>query len=241
MTIRQPVKGAAAFSKTIAVLQLIADSERPLTSAELVKKTGMPRPTMRRILKALVAEDMAELRPGKTFALGARHVELARKSIDQNSLIQTVSPDLNKLSDEAALPVFLGIPLGNDFVFVAENGDDRVPVGSLAPFNACAIAKAYLAFVPEDRREQIIKSIEMTSLTQYTTTCHKQLRAELNQAATDGYAAADQQRRLGEKSLGTCIVDAQNKPCAGIGFNVCLLYTSPSPRDQRGSRMPSSA
>ena len=29
----------------------------------------------------------------------------------------------------------------------------------------------------------------------------------------------------------------------GIGFNrlACLLYTSPSPRDQRGSRMPSSA
>jgi len=25
------------------------------------------------------------------------------------------------------------------------------------------------------------------------------------------------------------------------GFNICLLYTSPSPRDQRGSRMPSSA
>ena len=24
-------------------------------------------------------------------------------------------------------------------------------------------------------------------------------------------------------------------------FEVCLLYTSPSPRDQRGSRMPSSA
>ena len=25
------------------------------------------------------------------------------------------------------------------------------------------------------------------------------------------------------------------------GYEVCLLYTSPSPRDQRGSRMPSSA
>ena len=25
------------------------------------------------------------------------------------------------------------------------------------------------------------------------------------------------------------------------GHNACLLYTSPSPRDQRGSRMPSSA
>ena len=26
-----------------------------------------------------------------------------------------------------------------------------------------------------------------------------------------------------------------------LGSNICLLYTSPSPRDQRGSRMPSSA
>ena len=26
-----------------------------------------------------------------------------------------------------------------------------------------------------------------------------------------------------------------------MGLGVCLLYTSPSPRDQRGSRMPSSA
>ena len=28
---------------------------------------------------------------------------------------------------------------------------------------------------------------------------------------------------------------------AGVGDETCLLYTSPSPRDQRGSRMPSSA
>ena len=28
---------------------------------------------------------------------------------------------------------------------------------------------------------------------------------------------------------------------AGLDFTTCLLYTSPSPRDQRGSRMPSSA
>ena len=27
----------------------------------------------------------------------------------------------------------------------------------------------------------------------------------------------------------------------GLPYRVCLLYTSPSPRDQRGSRMPSSA
>ena len=36
----------------------------------------------------------------------------------------------------------------------------------------------------------------------------------------------------------------QNMALTGIGYaraKSCLLYTSPSPRDQRGSRMPSSA
>ena len=33
----------------------------------------------------------------------------------------------------------------------------------------------------------------------------------------------------------------ENKLTESLKFNYCLLYTSPSPRDQRGSRMPSSA
>ena len=35
-------------------------------------------------------------------------------------------------------------------------------------------------------------------------------------------------------------VTATSQP-AGETYGPCLLYTSPSPRDQRGSRMPSSA
>ena len=50
--------------------------------------------------------------------------------------------------------------------------------------------------------------------------------------------------------ISDMVVEVQNTPTGEIlGFNgitewaldSCLLYTSPSPRDQRGSRMPSSA
>ena len=41
------------------------------------------------------------------------------------------------------------------------------------------------------------------------------------------------------------IIDADfhfvTPPFVDSHFHICLLYTSPSPRDQRGSRMPSSA
>ena len=37
------------------------------------------------------------------------------------------------------------------------------------------------------------------------------------------------------------VVAGKDKGQVGTVSKVCLLYTSPSPRDQRGSRMPSSA
>ena len=36
-------------------------------------------------------------------------------------------------------------------------------------------------------------------------------------------------------------LSAAGSDCGIANVNICLLYTSPSPRDQRGSRMPSSA
>ena len=37
------------------------------------------------------------------------------------------------------------------------------------------------------------------------------------------------------------ITESTRKSYRGLLSDICLLYTSPSPRDQRGSRMPSSA
>ena len=43
------------------------------------------------------------------------------------------------------------------------------------------------------------------------------------------------------KALGMALLDIKETEKAIPQLKLCLLYTSPSPRDQRGSRMPSSA
>ena len=226
MTIRQPVKGAAAFSKTIAVLQLIADSMQPPTSVELVKKTGMPRPTMRRILKALIAEDMVQLQQDKTYVLGARNIELARKAIDQNGLLRVIDPDLAWLSEQSEATVYLGIPNGAEFIFIAGE-DNEVQVGKNGPYHACPVAKSYLANVSKDRREQIVRSIGMPSFTQYTPQNSDELLLELDQVLQAGYAVSDQQLKLGLKGFGACISDASQSPCGGIGFMKPVAQLNP--------------
>ena len=42
------VKGADAFSKSIAILQMIADSEQPPSISMLVRQSNLPRPTPHR-------------------------------------------------------------------------------------------------------------------------------------------------------------------------------------------------
>ena len=66
--------------------------------------------------------------------------------------------------------------------------------------------------------------------------------------ATDTYVIADiAQAAFGRKEIAIAetempgLVELRNKYGAQQPLKGCLLYTSPSPRDQRGSRMPSSA
>ena len=55
-------------------------------------------------------------------------------------------------------------------------------------------------------------------------------------SAQNEYQANKPSNRMREKAKQFSLADTAPQDC-----RICLLYTSPSPRDQRGSRMPSSA
>jgi IclR family KDG regulon transcriptional repressor len=114
------VKGAAAFSKSIAILQMIADSQDPPSISTLVKQSGLPRPTLHRLLKALAAEDMVELRPNKTYAVGARTLQLAGRALAQNDLAKIAAPEMSLLSAQTQETVHLAIRSSNDLVYIKQ-------------------------------------------------------------------------------------------------------------------------
>ena len=87
----------------------------------------------------------------------------------------------------------------------------------------------------ETGKDATPRAVDAAAARRTTTTTATALRVG---AACRARASFDEEMRAGE------IVDAREE-AGGSGrvtaYYVCLLYTSPSPRDKRQSRMPSSA
>ena len=65
---------------------------------------------------------------------------------------------------------------------------------------------------------------------------------EDEEAYAKAAAEVKKESKQGKKPLPICVSPPFNCITNGYAYYyICLLYTSPSPRDQRGSRMPSSA
>ena len=85
--------------------------------------------------------------------------------------------------------------------------------------------------------------LDSDELEQYTNTVEKIDDPVTQGAANAGSAVRFLLRPIREADISPNMTGIVSKIHFNVGqrFKNCLLYTSPSPRDQRGSRMPSSA
>jgi IclR family transcriptional regulator, acetate operon repressor len=98
------VAGTAAFAKFMTVLQVVADASSSPAMADLVRLSGYPRPTVYRIVAALVEQGMlaeapvAAGVPGR-YRLGPRLIQLASRAWSQLDLRSVLADDLRALRD----------------------------------------------------------------------------------------------------------------------------------------------
>jgi DNA-binding IclR family transcriptional regulator len=230
------VKGAAAFSKSIAILQMIADSEQPPSISMLVRQSNLPRPTLHRLLKALAAEDMVELRPNKTYAVGARTLQLAGRALAQNDLAKIAAPEMSLLSAQTQETVHLAIRSSNDLVYIYKKDTPHAvriasTVGARVPCHASAVGKCLIAFLSEEERVRVVDSMDMRRLTDFTITDRNDLLAEFEKIRKNGYATSHQESDLEIQCFATCIFDRNGQPAAGVSISV-PIYRLKADRDE---------
>lgn len=228
MSAKASVAGTAALVKGIAVLREIADQQRPPTFSRLQEGTGVPKGTLHRLLKALIAEGLVRHQDqDRTYHLGLHLLTLACQALSDLDIREEARDELVRLRDTAGEAVHLAIRDGLQAVYIdyVGSGHAVVPmakIGSSSQFNSSAVGKAIAAFLAPGEWDGIIDRLPMTRLTGNTITSRRRLKAHLEEVRDRGYALNEEEEETGIHGIAAPVFDHQG---AVIG-SVCITIPS---------------
>lgn len=231
------IAGTAAFSKFIAVLQLIADQEEPLSIAQLSSLSGYPRPTVYRILAALIAEGMVIENPrNKHFTLGARLINLASKSWEQSDIRKAAIEPLHILRDTTRETVHLAVPSDNGMVYIEKLESPQAVrmtsrIGTRVTLYSSAVGKAYLAALADNARAPLVQAIKFRKYTDTTITDASLFTEEIALTQQRGYAEDREENEPHIFCFGSAIVDRNQVPIGCLSISIPIFRKSDNVRD----------
>lgn len=216
--------GMQALTRGLAVVDLIASSERSLRFTALLERSNLPKGTLHRILQTLIEERYVQydLRD-QTYRLGAKPFELAHRVWDQFDLRGAAEPELERLRDLTGEAVRLGI-LDNGEVLYIDQREVPKPirlangVGGRAAVHASALGKAMAAHMNATGRRTLIDETKLVAFTERTIVSGGDLNQQLNIIKARGYALSIEEQHQGINAVAAPILDHRAEPLGAIGI-----------------------
>ncbi|SFB73283.1 transcriptional regulator, IclR family [Polaromonas sp. OV174] len=229
------VAGTAAFSKFMHVLQLVADSTEPLNVAALMRASGYPRPTVHRIVAALLAERLlVETTRGAFLALGPRLIQLASRSWGRSELRLAAVDELKRLRDVTGETVHLAVPNGSTMVFIEKLESPSAVrmssrIGTSVSLHATAVGKAYMAALGTAELEALLPTLTLPRYTEHTLVELTDLRAELQRIRARGWSVDSEENEMGIYCFGATILGSRGVPVAAISVSTLMFRKKENP------------
>jgi len=213
--------GAAALSKGLMILDLVADAEEPLRFAELHRRADLPKPTFLRILRTLIAYDLVGHDEDRgTYSLGRRFLEMSHRVWDKFDIQLAATPELKKLSEELGETAALCKLDGEQVVYLDGRSGDGLSVsvenGRRVPLHCSAAGKALLAELDPAIARGTLDALPLTKMTDSTITEQNQLQADLVLSRARGYAVSMQEHLDGVNSVACAVHGQDNNPIGAL-------------------------
>jgi len=219
----QPASGP--LSRAFVILDMVAGADAPVSVAEIAGRTGIPKPTVHRMVNHLLAEGL--LRPDpmrRGLAPGPRLFNLffrVQAGTWAHGPLRTVLADL---VDEVRETCNLGV-LDRDAVLYVDRVECdwsiRVQLGpgSRVPLHATAIGKVLLAHMPPDARRRLLAVLPCPALMPATITDPEKLEAECAAIVSRGYALNKEENTEGLVGLAVPVREGTGRVIAGLAVH----------------------
>ncbi|GFZ27429.1 IclR family transcriptional regulator [Lactobacillus corticis] len=202
----------AVILKAKDLLDIISDSEEPLTLKEISSKMTISKSTVLKILQTLEYCGLVRATGvNKKYCLGTIFIKYGDQAVHSFNLEEVAMPFLNKLRDETTEAVNLGIVENNKVVLLdraksTNNIRFDLVLGGTMNMYSSAMGKAILACYSDKAINSYIDHTALVKMTKNTIISRDELLSEINIIRKQGYAIDNVENQDGIYCIGFALM-----------------------------------
>jgi len=225
------ISGDTPTLRLFSLLEAIAGKDQHFTLQALVEETGLPKPTVHRMLQQLesagiLSRDQSERR----YSVGLRMRKLAENLLINDTMHGARHTILRNLVDQVGESCNLTTFTDGEVLYL-DRVETSAPLrfyqrpGSRVPAHSSACGKLFMAQLTPAQRQRLLGHAPLTRFTSNTLTDLALLEAECSRALQQGFALDNEEYLPGLVCIGV-LVPASN---GGLS-NLALALQAPTMR-----------
>lgn len=203
--------GVQSLQRAFELLERLADTGGQASLSELATESGLPMPTIHRLIRTLVSLGYVRQNSDRRYALGARLIRLG-----ENASLQFgtwARPALAELVEEVGETANLAVLERDEVVYVAQVPSQHsmrmfTEVGRRLLPHGTGVGKAMLAHLPANDVRSLLERTGMPAYTEHTHVEIDTFLEHLAEIADRGYALDESEQELGVRCLAVPVVGA---------------------------------
>jgi DNA-binding IclR family transcriptional regulator len=209
--------------KAIEILFLFTKKSE-LTLTEVTKMLNMGKSSAYKYLNTLEYLGLVERNlDNKKYRLGIKILELSGVVLENLDLRRIAKPYLEELAKLCNETVHLMVERDGEGIYIEKIDSPRAirmysQIGKRLPLHTGAVGKALLAFMSEEKINEIL-SKPLIRFTRNTITDPEKLKEEFKKIRERGYAIDNEEVEIGLKCVGAPIRDYTGKVVASISIS----------------------
>ncbi|MER5671762.1 IclR family transcriptional regulator [Pseudonocardia alni] len=197
-----------SVERAVDLLEAMADAGGTVSLSHLAAASGLPLPTIHRLVRTLAGRGYVRQQSSREYALGPRLVRLGDTA---GRLVgMWARPRLAGLVDDLGESANLALLEGNQVVYVAQEPGRHsmrmfTEVGRRVSPHCTAVGKALLSRMPVERAREVLRHTDFVRHTDNTITSPEEYFAELDKVRAAGYAVDEGEQELGVRCVAVAL------------------------------------
>lgn len=199
-----PDGGVQSVERALTLLETLAKHHEAVRLADLETATGLPLPTIHRLMKSLLRRGYVRQEPSRRYSLGSRLVHLG--DLAGASLGAAATHHLQRVVDRVGETTNLAKLEGDAAVYVNQVPSSHsvrmfTQVGRRVDLHSTGVGKALLSQLPDKEVLAILDRVGMPAQTNRTITSPDALLAELSEIREQGWAVDNAEHEEGVRCV----------------------------------------